>query len=321
MAIGRQFHVSRKRSSAQAFGYNASTGWRARSGIRLAAPFSYTTTNNKTKSGVGTTTQRDVRVQYVKRRMPRRKRRQWKKFMQKYKAAAVKSLGSSSIVYNNSFVMTQTGAISQVVGSVFLKSCNGTSTGVHGACNDLSLLLGNMGITNNGKFLLNSACLDVTLNNTSSVKLEVDLYEVVFVGRAVRGSSLAADWSQAETQTPTAPGATALASSTRGVTMFQFPFLGKLGYKVIKKTKVYLPELESMNYQIRDSKNRFLTYNSIGGTNTTTFAKSGLTQGLIIVMKNVVGTAVDAVSSLSVGFTRTYNGKVLSQSVDYDGQV
>lgn len=82
-------------------------------GMSVAAGYRYGRTLTKTKkkftSGSGVTNQYNATLQYRKRRMPRRKRGQWKRFVRKVRAVNMRSQASRTFVFNNSIQVDATG--------------------------------------------------------------------------------------------------------------------------------------------------------------------------------------------------------------------
>lgn len=288
----------------------------------------------------GVTEQYDRKTIYVKRRMPLRQKRRWKRFSRKVTFVSQKSLGTRTIVMNDAtnrefdFVATPT---AQVWGQVCLWGAEtGTASMLGG--NDLQAIANaNSSVNGTGMLNFHSAVLDITFTNVShqtvdsidspwNVKLEVDVYEVTgsrtFVNSGNGGNLLDVyTWGASDTSN-IAGAATGLTQTQRGVTPFDFPTVSRTwGIKIWRKTKYIMSHGESATYQFRDPRYRSIQKNNIDDNEGTNFP--GLTRWILFVIKPQVGVIPDAgipaaFPSLTIGATRKYSLKVNSAEACQD---
>lgn len=285
----------------------------------LGGPSKTTTQQRKQRSGVGVTIQKDYKVQYRKSRMPRYKKKAWKKFTRKIIAANLKLVGTNTVIRNSSVSSTSLLSGQEWV-AVHLYGSNGavTAPGAKEAgLQDLAEInIQDNRISNVSKCVFGSGILDCTMRNTGENPLEVDVYELVYNATPIR-ESLGQTISLAETVTPQIPGSTGtgLTINTRGVTLFDLPMVLKQGkVKILKKTKVLLGKGETSTYQMRDARNHVFNF-SDNFTTIENYCIPKMTKTLVFVHKPVIGLIT---STLTVGVTRKYMYKLYEDNDDYD---
>lgn len=278
----------------------------------------------QTRGYGGVTQQHDVKMQYRKRRMPRRKRKQWVKFVNKVKAVADKDRGLTTWTFNGQItpqtLVVDGGIQRQVVGAVHIYGNNGTPDVADNLCeignNDLSVIYNNDSILGedigSDKALFHSAVLDMTVQNNSGGVMEVDVYEIGYL-QAVNSSPQLS--TQLNTTTNLVCKNPLKGTSTlpwvknqidnRGCTPFELgTAVGQMKGKILSKTKYFVGQNQCITKQIRDPKNRILSKESqnykIG------FAYPGYTRSLLIVGKPTYSTTQGETISLRIGATRTY---------------
>jgi len=272
-------------------------------------------TQTRTKrqtSRSGVTQHYDRQVQYVKKRMPYRKRKRWTSFVKKVHAANERQLGTKTLVYS----VQVTGTTSAVGGQNWqfcsLYGVNGSGASSEKGATDLYQIFQQAydAALENQKLTFKSAVLDLTLTNTGTNKLEVDLYHLSYWGSPAL-TSFNATHNEAVNDTPTMdPNGTAffgpLSLAKRGVTPFDIPALMKLGkFTIVKKVKYWIDVGDTITYQIRDAKTHVISESSVLESNK--FAQAKLTQSLYINFKPVAGAAETEGNSLTMGVTRKYS--------------
>lgn len=296
---------------------------------------SQTRSIRKGVSGIGVTTQYDARRVYRKRRMPRYRRKRWRRFVKKVHFVAEKDLGTQTVVFNS----TQT-ALNSTNGdhAVFMCTLYGQQS-TDSWNNDLAQI---SGIDNSGnptaaagvtvdptsRMFFQSAVLDMTVRNSSLEgnanyqsynRLEVDVYEISFrkvlqdsTGTYVSYGGIAGNASAA---TPQINGAAKpLTYNLRGVTPFEQPYLAqRWGMRIWKKTKYFLNNNEVFTYQIRDPKRRVATVKDL--SEQRGFNRPGWTRCILIIAKVIPGITVglsagQVAETIKVGITRKYTYKV-----------
>jgi len=307
-------------------------------------------TRRNPRSGQGVTTQHDERRIYVKRSMPRFKRRAWKRFTYKIHAVAEKDLGSRSVIFNKSQAFSNTTSGNHGLGYCALYSAGGTGDSFMSDMTNMS------GLENSGnptaaagstvgdstKFIFKSAIMDVTFRNTSGIwsadqtpvntltseaKLEVDVYEILsskeWTNTANDYSDITSALGLGATQTLNIGGTgTGVTLALRGVTPWDLPAaLGFWRIKILKKTKFMVPNSDTFTYQIRDPKRRIVMQEKMETQNGGN--KPGWTRHLLVLFKLTPGLTVGSTSGtyreqLTMGITRKYFYKIDGSSEDRD---
>lgn len=270
-----------------------------------------TANKNTSKSMMGVSQHHDSKLQYRKRRMPYRKKRNWKKFVKKVQAANERSLGTKTIVFNKSVTGTSTAANAQNWMIANLYGTNGTSAASELGAADLYQIFQQAYLSSKEtqKLTFKSAVLDITLTNTGTTKLEVDLYVLSYWGEPAYGSFSAAA-SGADNTTPVMnPNGSGFFSSLnisqRGVTLFDMPELIRNGkFTIQKKVKYWIDVSDTATFQIRDPKSHMVSETEV--LQSAVWGTARLTQSIFVNFKPVAG-ATDTGNSLTMGATRKYS--------------
>jgi len=280
-------------------------------------------------SGVGVTTQHDIKRQYRYKRRPRYQRRRWAKFFKKTQAVMMKSVGTNTVVRNSTIADETNAANPQKVLVANLYGHYGTDIGNECGTRDILDVINNdIGrLGTGGKVHFDTGVLDITFrstppsNETQSTRgMEVDVYEVLHRDDT-RQSNFTGMLSQANTQTGVI-NTTSLSINQRGVTLFDFPALIKMSkMKILKKTKIFLPIGQTFTYQIRDPRNWVLPAAEIN--DNIHFVQRYRTKSVVAVFKAVVsaGGAYPAEVRLEAGVTRKYKYKIIEDSEDLDDNI
>lgn len=288
-------------------------------------------------TGIVTTGQYDTKVQYRKRRMPKYKKRRWRKFVKKVTAVQKRSLGTRTLLRNSQLTTITDAGKPQAFLSAFLYGSRGIADNSDGCGNqDLNQIVAAelSTLPNNLKFTVYSAILDITLTNVSGViqdttftpSLEVDIYHVKFYKEA-QFQDFGALHVSARNNDAQLPNTSSAATSrvwleTRGATLFDMPILiQKSGMKIWKKTKVFLPPGAQATYQIRNPRNFEFSAQDIREVTTlNSFIYPARTEGVIVVFKPVTNLNGPAgvfaqTTRLAMGVTRKYNYVVDTDAV------
>lgn len=333
-------------------GYNLMRGKRARTaGSRTAT--STMNSRNRMTSGIGVTTQYDRKLVYKKKYMPRGRKRRWKKFVNRVNAVGEKDLGSRTVLFNRS--ITATCDVANTHGCLTLALYSQKSSDSH--LNDLNNVANYELVTDTTsetgqtgqyvdmttKMLFQSAVMDITIRNSSTLlttegevstysldgkaKLEVDIYEMTMRNRADSGNTAYSNLSDIfedynNTTRNLGNSGTGITIKDRGATPFEIPFvLGRYGLKVIKKTKFFIPNGDTITYQIRDPKRYSVQRNKLA--EETGFNRPGMTKIYYIIFKLVPGLTIGNVDGtyqqvVDVGCTTKYLYKVEGINEDRD---
>lgn len=294
-------------------------------------------------AGVLGGTNADMRSIYRRKRMPKYKRKRWVRFVKKVNAVADKDLGLRTVLFNDQMTQTNT-STKQSTLTLALYSVRNASIGY---LDDLKVIGGleNEGnstatagdtISANSKMMFQSAVMDITIRNTTDrltqidpnpllnkyeaapdAAIELDIYEVYQRNIASDSSevfaSLTAAFNAYDDKDIGGTGV-GIGIDDRGASPFEFGAqMGRQGIKILKKTKFFIPNGQTITWQVRDPKRRSITYGEL--TRTESYNKPGWTKQFYLIYKLVPGitqgTAVgDCRLRLAIGCTRKYSYKV-----------
>ncbi len=288
--------------------------------------------NNRVTSGGGITTQYDRKRVYRKRRMPRGKKRRWRRFVKKCQAAIDKQLASFSIVKNNQVDITATAnTTNQAIGNFALYPLK---DGTNAWLNDLSDIAAKLTtwagtLLDSTKWNFRSAVLDLTIQNISlddtdgnGYGVECDIYEISsrdsWESYGVTPKTLSAVLNDGWTNSGSIN--TTLALSQRGVTPWDATqALSAYKIRIWKKTKYFLGYGQTLTYQIRDPKSHTITQQRMEDGNSDNMP--GMTRWLLVLAKPTPGVTVGTGGQtvLKAGVTRKYLLKRDDYSADQGG--
>lgn len=332
--MGRPINAQQRRDALR---YRMPASRRRRPGGRA---MTYRRRKPRTGTGVLGGDQADTRLIYRKKRMPRRMRKRWVSFIRKVDAAQERELGTRTVLYNDQITQTvQTPAEQGCLTLALYGFVNATNPWL----NDLNQIgqLENEGnptaaagatISANSKILFQSAIMDITLRNISTIRtdgvdtsspdaaLELDIYELYMRKEASTPDSTTANWASITRMLnryndPLIGGAgTGIAISDRGATPFEFGAqMSRSGIKIMKKTKFFIPNGQTITWQCRDPKKHVCHYGDLE-TNDG-WVKPGWTKVFYLVYKLVPGLVQGSTNGtykavITMGITRKYSYKV-----------
>jgi len=281
-----------------------------------------------------TTTQYDTTTQYRYKRMPKRRRRRWKRFVKKVQAVQEKTLGLRTVLFNTN-IRISGAANQQHYGCVALYGYQGvkddlsspsTQCGLRDihrmANNDTDIMDPGTGGYSGGKFTFRSAVCDVTATNVGARSLEVDLYEITVGEDDTKTGSPVGTIGNAQLVTDDIPtAATPLDLAQRGATLFDLPNAISMDkWKIYKKRKYFLPSGSSFTFQHRDAGSYTINgadMKLLLGDAALSYARRKMTRLFIFVCKNVAGYDNSTVD-LQIGATRKYSYIINASSKTYD---
>lgn len=330
--------------SAYRSGQNAARSTR----LNMARSRTATATMSKTRgsSGVGITVQRDRKLVYRKKVMPKWKKRPWRKFTKKVLAVAEKDFGSQTVLFNKLVQGSNLDGNNQLVVDVALYPNRSTVS----QFNDLkqisdynqlaaTTVATGLDIDKTTQVIFQSAILDITVRNactvkfgeeytpTSQIKLEVDVYEIS-VGRSddigVTYNSLrellATNFGNQQQIGGGTIGTLTCDIFKRGVTPWECTYaLSQYKIKIWKKTKFTIAGNEQFTYQVRDPRRHVVTQNKIAQTEGLHYP--GLTKFILFIAKAQPGYIIGDTDGtyqerLDIGCTRKYMYKISNYSED-----
>lgn len=288
--------------------------------------------------GGGVTLQHDRMVQYKKKRMPRKKRIRWKKFVKKVKAVADKDRGVCTWTYNGSMdpttlmFDTNTNIYMQAAGAVHLYGNKGANLVGAGnlleiGCDDLNVIVANHEKTapaGSDTICFHSAVLDMTYYNHNEFGLEVDVYDVVYSKTTPNFINLLSRMIvevNAGALNPLVAGSSLTHRKNRidyrGVTPFEMgTAIGALRFKIMSKQKFFIPAGNSATKQYRDPRN--LQLKKEYQQREEGIVLPGFTRSFIIVAKSpyIPQTPGSTYLGLEIRTTRTYKFTIEGVSDD-----
>lgn len=251
------------------------------------------------------TNQYDRSVVYRKRKMPRRKRKQWKRFSRKVQAVTSKSKGLQSVVYTHATLCSGAlGSTGQEFYAAHLYGKNGYgAAATEDGCADLRKIVAGYPaeITDYPSKILHfrNAILTTTLHNTGECTLELDIYHVRWGEKQYATPTFrkAHDYTKGDTEDMDGTSNNFL--RFRGTTLWDMSeFLSRNNCKILKMTRVTLGVGQTTQYQIRNTRNKIVSTNEIVKPNWTLpgpdpdpvedgreLVYSGLTESVIVVYR------------------------------------
>lgn len=246
----------------------------------------------KTKSPGALTIQHDYRKTYSKKRMPKRKRKQWTKFVKKVQAVNLRDRGLITALYNKRLVAAAVAPTDQAIIACHLYGHNGAAGTDETGQQDLKTLIDNnedlrglFQVDNSGgfgtiqqtrrttvsaveKIMFESAILDMTLyNGNAAGALEVDIYSITYNKFNVNNETTLltsfktgdpSDIAPMQYDNTVAGYFANIKLTDRGATPFELGhIIGRHGIRILSKEKVYISAGQSINKQYRDAKNRY----------------------------------------------------------------
>lgn len=290
-------------------------------GNYAAKRFGYSQTQNGS-SGHSVTGHYDKSFVYKKKRMPRFKKRRWRRFKRKVNAVIDKGIQPTNVLRNTQDLVTQAAALQSML---FFGLYTGKSNTNERYDDIYSVLTADTKVTEYTKVRFDTGVFDMTLTNlstntgaTATCSIEVDIYHVRFF-RQINNQAEGGTWEDlrdnASTSVPN--NTTGFTHSDVGITPFQLPaMISKSKMNIIKKTKYFVPYGSSITYQIRDPKSHYIMIGEINNKNSWTIPK--VTQGIIIVAKCVPMATETFAVQYKIGHTRLYKYSVLNAQGLYE---
>lgn len=200
------------------------------------------------------TFQNDNQNRYTRKRMPRRKRKAWKKFTKKVRHVELQAQPLQ--VYTYESTQNLTSAANQ--GQVFSRICGGTT--LTGNDEIYQIFQGAYNVANVAacapyKIYIKSICMDIQMTNTGSYPIIVDVYTIQcrskFASAVDVGAHLVNSWN--ELQSPAGGGS--VTTSKTALTPFDAPNFCSY-WKILKKKEYIIGSNNTVTLQLRNPKNR-----------------------------------------------------------------
>lgn len=298
---------------------------------------------NTFKGGILGGTNADQRNIYRKKSMPRKKKRRWRKFVQRVHAVADKDLGLQTVLINDQIRQTNgSTAISQNTLGLALYS----NTSANAFLNDMQQIFDGENQTTtlstpvthgsgtavrpNSKMFFVSAVMDVTVRNSSTLRtadstyearpeaaIELDLYTLYMrkeSGDELTNYANVSAMFNAYDDDEIAGSGIGFNINDRGATPFELPSaLGRWGVKILNKKKYFIPNQSTITFQIRDPKRRSCYLGDLDKLES--WNRPGWTKVYFMIYKLVPGLSLGSnigfyQCNIDVGCTRKYGYKL-----------
>lgn len=269
------------------------------------------------------TNQRDFTTQYKRKPMPKFKKRRWRKFVKKVEAVSDRLIGLRTVLFNDEIRIAYGGVgAKQGWGVMHLYGRNGfNTTNVENGAADLfeiynndpemKVNLGGSLVAQSGRVKFTSAVIDITMYNPGTHTAEIDVYKLVYYGNEKQFSSFSTanqDYELTQQNINDGTVSNTIQLTTRGATPFNMGFLlSNLCAKIVWKKKFLVGSGQSVFFQHRDPKNRYIKTKDMAGPTDTDLTYRGATCSYLFVTKEV--NAATGEYTLRVGATRTYTYK------------
>jgi len=276
------------------------------------------------------TNQYDVQNFYRKRRMPRRKRRAWRKFYKKVASVYRKETsGKSSLLLRGQIDGTVAAGQQGCIGAMLFGAANANSTTDFGAADQNYIQDSIAGVAaTNVSPLVKSATMDIEITNRGitdyAATLTVDVYKV-YCTRTVTGINAAQvlGWTdlfgQALAMEPTCGGSTDIGgNNVAGVSPFMAADFCR-HVKIVSHKRVILSVGQTAEFMLRDPKDHKLFWSNPSSTKGCGLEK-GLTKGFMFIFQGVAGTGTKTQAcSYSITCNRTYQVANTADNVKRSG--
>lgn len=326
--------IYRAAAAAAAYGYKALTRRptaNSAAGRRMASRTGTRNQRNRySRGGTGTSYQRDSKVVYTRKPAPRRIRKSYRKFAKRVNSVIDATAGTTQLVLSNGFSVLS-GDDSQNMFAVTLAGVNGTSTNWNGDLNRIMNVRADAqdtGVNVDRKIHMKTMVLDCTFKNdfvTPGViqgdspefrdPVELDIYEFY----VKKDAPFTAPEVLLTTEQTADVGASlsygALTPVEVGATPFNFRNVGSY-VTITKKTKHFIAPGNSVTYQLRESRNKWVPTVKIEDFTSAHFGIPGWTKGIFVVFKGTpwrdgnpaIGyTRRSAAARITGSVTRIYN--------------
>ena len=248
------------------------------------------------------TNQYDVKVRYAKRRMPRRKRNNWKSFTKKVHAVLNKNVAPTYFLFRETSVCSST-AGTQAWASVMLYTGNQGSAPNNDIGRIASGTVGALGNQVGTKYRFEAGILDLLMRNTGTATAIVDVY-TIYCRKDVPNTyqspfSLITNLDSTANQDGNAD--TIISDNDIGYTPFHCPLFCSY-YKVGKKTTLILSSGQISELQMKDPGNK----NLWGIDYISKSSLRGWTKGYLICVRGAFDGLTTPGVSVGLAYTRSY---------------
>lgn len=251
----------------------------AATGIRYAGRYAARRAGEYMKGGgyqQPMTSQKDTRLIYKKKSMPRRKRKQWTSFKKKVTAVQISNTQLQMVCRQQTMFLTTIANASAccftglygLAGGVGSTGTTGVASGT-GQCDDISdIFVGkyvSAAASAGRKLMFASACLDVHVQVTGAANMILEVYEISarkdFAAMSAAYDQVEEIYNQAFADLPVmAGGLPSAVGSNLGTTPFNSKTFCQY-FKINKKYRVQGSPGELLSFQMRDPKNYLIDGN------------------------------------------------------------
>lgn len=277
-------------------------------------------TKTRQQSERATTVQHDVTTQYVRKNMPKKKKKAWVKFVKKVNAVDDGLVGLKTVILNDEINPTlAAGSAGQSFGVIHLYGrCGTNTTSENGAADLYEIFSKDPEMKQSaapyfpiiGKVKFRSAVIDFTMTNLGTRTMEVDVYKIVYRANEKPYASFFAAHQDYNLTSASVDGTSNIINlNTRGATPFGVGgLMSLLKSKVVWKKKFLISIGQSAVFQHRDARNKWISVKDMQNLDQD-FTYKGLTVTYLFVYKCPEVDEFDT-QKLRVGATRSYTYKI-----------
>lgn len=244
----------------------AGTGLIARAAPYAASAFSLANRfRNRNKSAIesgANTFQHDSRVRYRKKRMPRRKRKAWKRFTRKVGAV---SLGMQPLqIYSNEGTENITASANQ--GTQWGRIIGGTNVANNDELWQIFRRCYNLAAIANAvpyKIYVKSICMDVAITNTGSYPIVLDVYTLQCRQDFATATKVQDQWQAALGEVQAPAGGGSVTPTKTALTVFDAPNFCSY-WKVLAKREYIIGSNNVITLQMRIPLNKHIEGKVLG---------------------------------------------------------
>lgn len=252
--------------------------------------------------------------QYRRRKQSRRRQRRARKYYKGFRSAfrRVSGVALQKAMFNGTCSATALPIAQQWVATHLFSWNSAVTSSQETGVRDIFQLLNTLvnptiqdDLDNSSKRMIEYGIIDMTLSNTSSAKIEADMYHIAY-GNEKQFTNLSALFSAANAaqQSLTATAGDRITINNRGATLFDLnQFLAFGAIKILSKEKLFLNPADTYNFQYKAKRLKTFTPNQVNQEHQHA-AEPGLTHTWIVVFKSVTGDTNTA--GVTLAATRSY---------------
>lgn len=212
------------------------------------------TRRRRTTEGGAVTFQQDAKTRYVRKRMPRRKRKRWTRFTKKVRHVELQAqplqIYTTQGVNNSTTAKNQGQVASRILGGTTSSGNDEIYQIFQGAYN-----IANVAACAPYKIFVKSMVMDYQISNTGSYPVIFDVYTLMCRQTFTTAQDIGAQWLAAIAEVQSPAGGGSMSTTTTAITPFDAPNFCSY-WKVLKKTEYIIGSNQVITLQLRNAANR-----------------------------------------------------------------